>query len=47
MPLSDTAARNAKPREKPYRIADAKGMYLEVTPAGGKYWRMKYWTAGG
>jgi integrase len=42
MPLSDTAARNAKPREKPYRLADAKGMYLEVTPAGGKYWRMKY-----
>lgn len=42
MPLSDTAARNAKPREKSYRIADAKGMYLEVTPAGGKYWRMKY-----
>jgi integrase len=42
MPLSDTAARNAKPREKSYRIADAKGMYLEVTPTGGKYWRMKY-----
>jgi integrase len=42
MPLSDTATRNAKPREKTYRLADAKGMYLEVTPAGGKYWRMKY-----
>ncbi|MHB8389765.1 MAG: tyrosine-type recombinase/integrase [Acidobacteriaceae bacterium] len=42
MPLSDAAARNAKPREKSYRITDAKGMYLEVTPIGGKYWRMKY-----
>lgn len=46
MPISDTAARNAKPREKSYRIADAKGMYLEVTPAGGKYWRMKYRFSG-
>ncbi len=34
--------RNAKPREKSYRITDAKGMYLEVTPTGDKYWRMKY-----
>ena len=42
MSISDTTARNTKPREKSYRIADAKGMYLEVTPAGGKYWRMKY-----
>ena len=42
MPLSDVAVRNAKPREKTYRIADAKGMYLEATPAGGKYWRLKY-----
>lgn len=42
MSISDTAARNTKPREKSYRLADAKGMYLEVTPAGGKYWRMKY-----
>ena len=42
MPLSDAAVRNAKAREKTYRIADAKGMYLEVTPAGGKYWRLKY-----
>lgn len=46
MPLSDTTARNAKPREKLYRIADARGMYLEVTPAGGKYWRMKYRVGG-
>jgi integrase len=46
MPLTDTAARNAMPREKTYRLADSGGMYLEVTPAGGKYWRMKYRFAG-
>ena len=42
MPLSDAAVRNAKAREKTYRIADDRVMYLEVTPAGGKYWRLKY-----
>lgn len=32
---------------KPYaRLADGLGMYLEVTAAGGKYWRMKYRHAG-
>lgn len=39
--LTDTAARNAKPKEKTYRLTDVDGMYLEVTPAGGKYWRRK------
>ena len=34
MSRSDAAAHYAKAREKAYRIADAKGMYLEVTPAG-------------
>ncbi|WP_321964191.1 tyrosine-type recombinase/integrase [Paraburkholderia sp. J7] len=42
MSLTDLAIRNAAPREKPYRLADAAGMYLEITPAGGKYWRLKY-----
>jgi integrase len=46
MPLTDTAARNAAPRDKTYRLADGGGMYLEVTPAGGKYWRFKYRCAG-
>jgi len=46
MPLTDTAARNAAPREKPYRLADGSGMYLEISPAGGKYWRLKYRFAG-
>lgn len=42
MPLTDTAAKLAKPKDKTYRLSDEKGMYLEVTPKGQKYWRMKY-----
>lgn len=41
-PLTQLEVRNAKPSEKPYRLADGGGLYLEVTPAGGKHWRMKY-----
>jgi len=46
MPLTDAAARNAAPREKAYRLADSGGLYLEVAPSGGKYWRLKYRFAG-
>lgn len=42
MPLSDTAVRNAKPSEKPIRMFDGGGLYLEITPSGSKLWRMKY-----
>ena len=42
MPLTDTAIRNAKARAKPFRLADARGLYLEMAPAGGKWWRLKY-----
>ncbi len=42
MPLTDAAARNAKPKDKSYKLADSGGLYLEILPAGGKYWRMKY-----
>ncbi len=42
MKLSDTAVRKAKPEEKPYKLADGGGMYLEVMPNGSKYWRLKY-----
>ena len=44
--LSDAKARNAKPRPKPYKIANGEGLFLLVTPAGGKYWRLKYFFAG-
>lgn len=42
MSLTELACKNAKPREKAYKLTDGDGMYLEVLPAGGKYWRMKY-----
>ncbi len=44
--LTDPKCRNAKPKDKSYRLADEKGLYLEVTPAGAKYWRMKYRYSG-
>src|ERR1700735_151449 len=42
MSLTDTAIRNAKPGEKPVRLFDGGGLYLEVSPTGGKWWRLKY-----
>ena len=46
MPLTDTEAKKAAPREKQYRLADSGGMYLEIKPSGAKYWRLKYRFAG-
>jgi integrase len=37
---------NAKPRAKPYKLFDGGGIFLEVTPAGGRLWRWKYRLAG-
>jgi len=44
MPLTDTECRNAKcpPGKARLRITDGLGLYLEVLPAGGRYWRLKY-----
>ncbi|WP_175864925.1 tyrosine-type recombinase/integrase [Burkholderia cepacia] len=42
MPLTDTAIKNAKPAAKPTRLFDGGGLYLEISPAGGKWWRLKY-----
>ena len=46
MTLKDITVRNAKPKDKMYRVFDGEGLYLEVLPSGGKYWRMKYHFAG-
>src|SRR2546430_17302911 len=40
--LSDTRVRGAKPRERPYKLFDERGLYLLVTPTGGRLWRLKY-----
>lgn len=42
MALTDVAIRSAKPREKPYKLSDAAGLFLLVQPSGGKLWRLKY-----
>ncbi len=42
MPLTDTAIRAAKSAAKPVKLSDEKGLYLEVAPTGGKWWRLKY-----
>jgi len=46
MALSDTAIRNAKPKDKPFKIADEKGMFLLINPNGSKYFRLDYRFAG-
>lgn len=40
--LSEAAIRNAKPRDKNYKLFDGDGLYIEVVPSGGKWWRFKY-----
>lgn len=42
MPLTDTAIRKAKPTEKTQRLYDGGGLYVELSPSGGKWWRLKY-----
>ncbi len=42
MPLSNTAIRNAKSGEKAKKMFDGGGLYLELAPSGGKWWRLKY-----
>jgi hypothetical protein len=44
--LTDTKVRTVKPKEKSFRIADGKGLFLVVQPNGSKYWRFRYNFAG-
>jgi integrase len=46
MPLSDPTCKNTKPKEKPFKLADEKGMFLLINPNGSKYFRLKYRFAG-
>jgi integrase len=46
MPLTATAIRNAKPGPKPQRLYDSGGLYLELAPTGGRWWRYAYRFAG-
>lgn len=40
--LIDRDVQRAKPRPAAYRLTDARGLYLYVTPSGGRLWRYKY-----
>ena len=42
MPLTNITILKAKPTDKPVRLFDGGGLYLEISPAGGKLWRLKY-----
>ena len=42
MPLTDTAIRKTKPGDRTQKLFDGGGLYLEVAPSGGKWWRLKY-----
>ena len=40
--LTQLVIKNAKGKDRTYRLHDRGGLYLEVSPTGGKYWRYKY-----
>ncbi len=42
MALTDTALKALKPKDKPYTVADERGLYVEVFPTGGVVWRYRY-----
>jgi integrase len=42
MALTDSSLRALKPREKAYKVADEKGLYVQVSPAGSKLWKLKF-----
>ncbi len=42
MSLTDTAIRNSKPKDKPLRLADERGLYLLINPNGSRWWRFDY-----
>ena len=42
MPLTNIAVSTVKPRARTRKLFDGGGLYLEVSPAGGKWWRWKY-----
>jgi integrase len=40
--LTEMQVRNAKPRQKPYKLFDGGGLYLEVATSGSRIWRLKF-----
>ena len=44
--LTEARIRSAKPRPTPYKLSDGRGLYLLISPAGGRLWRVRYRYAG-
>ena len=44
--LTEPRAKSAKPAEKPYKLFDQRGLFMLVTPAGGRLWRFRYQRGG-
>ena len=42
MPLTELKIKNLKPQAKQYRAYDTEGLYIQVSPSGGKLWRWKF-----
>src|SRR5580700_7047363 len=40
--LSEAKIRSAKPRDRAYKLFDERGLFLLVTPTGGRLWRLRY-----
>src|SRR5208337_5685006 len=40
--LTDIAIRNAKPKDRPYKLTDAQGLHLLIMPNGSKLWRYRF-----
>ena len=46
MTLTDTRIRSLRPRDKSYKVMDKDGLFLQITPSGGKLWRFRYRLSG-
>lgn len=46
MSITDIAAKSARPKDKPYRLHDDRGLYLRIDSNGAKYWILRYWMNG-
>ena len=44
--LTDTAIRNTRPKDKPFKLSDENGLYLLVNPNGSRWWRFRYRVSG-
>ena len=44
--LTDPTCKNAKAKDKPYKLSDGRGLFLLIHPNGSKYWRVKYRVSG-